>query len=66
MTATNATKAACDSLILLNGAPEEIRTPDPRIRSLTKSIETAALFCKPGLYLRERQEEQQESNIIDS
>ena len=34
MTAANAAKVSCKSLILLTGAPEEIRTPDPQIRSL--------------------------------
>jgi hypothetical protein len=31
----------------LTGAPEAIRTPDPQIRRLTPSIETATDFCKP-------------------
>jgi hypothetical protein len=34
MLATNAAKAGYNALILLSGAPEEIRTPDPQIRSL--------------------------------
>ena len=34
MTATNAAKLSCKPLIIFVGAPEEIRTPDPQIRSL--------------------------------
>jgi hypothetical protein len=30
------------------GAPEEIRTPDPQIRSLTPSVETSTISCKPA------------------
>jgi hypothetical protein len=33
MFAANAAKAGYNSLILLSGAPEGIRTPDPQIRS---------------------------------
>jgi hypothetical protein len=29
------------------GAPEEIRTPDPQIRSLADSVDYTDLFCKP-------------------
>jgi hypothetical protein len=34
MIATNAAKLSCKPLIIFVGAPEEIRTPDPQIRSL--------------------------------
>jgi hypothetical protein len=34
---------------LINGAPEEIRTPDPQIRSLAQSTEILEYFCKPLL-----------------
>jgi hypothetical protein len=29
-----------------NGAPEEIRTPDPQIRRLLRAIVSKAFFCK--------------------
>ena len=32
-----------------SGAPEEIRTPDPQIRSLGSKIDSAQLLSKPGL-----------------
>jgi len=38
MTAANAAKSSHKSLILLTGAPEEIRTPDPQIRSLLAAV----------------------------
>jgi hypothetical protein len=38
MTVANAAKLSCEPLILLVGAPEEIRTPDPQIRSLVLSL----------------------------
>src|SRR6266576_6905209 len=31
-----------------SGAPGEIRTPDPQIRSLAQCVDPACLFCKPG------------------
>ena len=33
-----------------NGAPEEIRTPDPQIRSLWQAAESKGNFCKPALF----------------
>jgi len=30
------------------GAPEEIRTPDPQIRSLGQGVEFSSLSCKPA------------------
>ena len=33
-----------------SGAPEEIRTPDPQIRSLSPSAENSADFCKPDAF----------------
>ena len=36
-------------LITKIGAPEEIRTPDPQIRSLEQQIDSAQLLYKPGL-----------------
>ena len=43
-------KAECDPADFLgrNGAPEEIRTPDPQIRSLEPDIYSVRLLCKPG------------------
>jgi len=35
---------------IVGGAPEEIRTPDPQIRSLTPFVEKPANFCKPGAF----------------
>jgi endogenous inhibitor of DNA gyrase (YacG/DUF329 family) len=35
------------NLVNINGAPEEIRTPDPQIRSLNSRLDSAAKNCKP-------------------
>jgi hypothetical protein len=35
--------------VFRSGAPEEIRTPDPQIRSLAQSTEILEYFCKPLL-----------------
>ncbi|MBR1277471.1 hypothetical protein [Bradyrhizobium sp. AUGA SZCCT0283] len=32
----------------IDGAPEEIRTPDPQIRSLKWRVDSPQHFCKPG------------------
>jgi hypothetical protein len=37
-----------------NGAPEEIRTPDPQIRSLTLVIDCSEIFYKPAFTLLRR------------
>src|SRR5262249_7300416 len=34
----------------VTGAPEEIRTPDPQIRSLATSAGRSRDFCKPGAF----------------
>jgi hypothetical protein len=34
-------------VIDITGAPEEIRTPDPQIRSLRSATESLRIFCKP-------------------
>src|SRR5436190_10682618 len=44
--------ARLEWLLIKNGAPEEIRTPDPQIRSLDQSTDLARFFCKPSVKAR--------------
>jgi hypothetical protein len=37
-----------DQVQRLTGAPEEIRTPDPQIRSLDPFVDPTSFSCKPG------------------
>src|SRR5262245_42272444 len=39
-------KSVMDRSLELIGAPEEIRTPDPQIRSLVQDTDLIASFCK--------------------
>jgi len=40
--------------VLYSGAPEEIRTPDPQIRSLDQFTDLARFSCKPSVKARTR------------
>jgi hypothetical protein len=53
MIAANAAKLACKLLIVLTGAPEEIRTPEPLIRSLVRAGPERRLLRRLVVSLKE-------------